>query len=286
MHLQFTPDLDEFNAQAGPFIEPRLDCNVMATVLEGVREGLHADARPVFAYGLESDGSVGMAAIRTPPWPMLVAGLTSADAPEFVARWLEIDPELPGVNAPPETSRAIAAAWRARTGGESHVHLSMAMHSLTEVRDPARLATGELRQPERSEHGLLAAWEEEFAREAHIQSGGRVPLMVSARLAHGALWLWDDGAPVTMVGWAGPVAGVARVGPVFTPPEHRGRGYATTATAAVSRLILDRVADTCMLFTDLANPTSNKIYAEIGYRRFAEWEEHAFAPRPPRDPSR
>jgi RimJ/RimL family protein N-acetyltransferase len=282
MRLQFTSDLEEFTRRATPFIEPRLDCNVMATVLENVREGLHADSRPAFAYGLEADGSVGMAALRAPPWPMLVAGLTPADAPEFVARWLEIDPELSGVNAPPVTSRAVAAAWRAQTGRASHVQVSMAMHSLTEVREPARPATGKLRQPEHSEHELLSAWEEEFARESHVQSGGRVPLMVSARLARGALWLWDDGAPVTMVGWAGPVVGVARVGPVYTAPEHRGQGYATTATAAVSRLILDRVANTCMLFTDLANPTSNKIYAEIGYRRFADWEEHAFAPSAPR----
>src|SRR5581483_11258909 len=116
--------------------------------------------------------------------------------------------------------------------------------------------------------------------EAHVQSGGSAPLLVAERLARGALWIWDDSGPVTMVGWAGPVAGVARVGPVYTPPEHRCRGYATTATAAVSRLILDGVADTCMLFTDLANATSTKIYAEIGYRRFADWEEHAFERAP------
>jgi hypothetical protein len=276
MRLHFTSDLDEFASTAGPFLEPRLDCNVMATVLVNVREGLHADTTPVFAYGTRPDGSVGLAAVRTPPWPMLVAGLEPADAPELVAQWLEIDPELSGVNGPPGTSRAVAAAWQTQTGRRSHVHLSMAMHSLTQVRDPARPAAGKLRQPERSEHGMLAAWEEEFAREAHIQSGGRVPQAVSSRLAHGALWLWDDAGPVTMVGWAGPVSGVARVGPVYTPPEHRRHGYATTATAAVSRLILDRVADICMLFTDLANPTSNKIYAEVGYQRFADWEEHAF----------
>lgn len=276
MRLVFTSDLAEFTQRAGPFVEPRLDCNVMATVLVNVREGMHAHSRPIFAYGVQADGSVGLAAIRTPPWPMLVAGLTPADAPEFVSRWLKVDPELTGVNGPPTTSRAVAEAWHAQTGGRSRVHMSLAMHSLTEVSDPMRPAPGQLRQPEPSEHGLLAAWEEEFAREAHIQSGGAVPLTVSSRLARGALWLWDDDGPVTMVGWAGPVAGVARVGLVYTPPEHRGRGYATTATAAVSRLILDRVANTCMLFTDLANPTTNKIYAEVGYRRFAEWEEHAF----------
>jgi predicted GNAT family acetyltransferase len=284
MRLHFTSDVEEFTRRAGGFIEPRLDCNVMATVLVNVREGLHADSNPVFAYGLKPDGSVVLAAIRTPPWPMLVAGLEPGDAPELVARWLQIDPELPGVNGPPATSRAVAQAWQAHTGGRSRVHLSLAMHSLTEVRDPARPASGKLRQPEHSELGLLAAWEEEFAREAHLQSGTRAPLTVSARLARGALWLWENDGPVTMVGWAGPVAGVARVGPVYTPPEHRRRGYATTATAAVSRLLLDGVADTCMLYTDLANPTSNKIYAEVGYRRFADWEEHSLGGTSP--PSR
>ncbi|HZU61333.1 MAG TPA: GNAT family N-acetyltransferase, partial [Solirubrobacteraceae bacterium] len=60
------------------------------------------------------------------------------------------------------------------------------------------------------------------------------------------------------------------------PPEQRGRGYATTAVAAFSRRALIRGAHTCMLYTDLGNPTSNRIYAAVGYRRVAEWEEHAF----------
>jgi predicted GNAT family acetyltransferase len=79
---------------------------------------------------------------------------------------------------------------------------------------------------------------------------------------------------MAMLGVHPTVARVARIGPVFTPPEHRRRGFAGTAVAAASRRALRNGADGCMLFTDLANPTSNKIYAEVGYRRVAEWEEH------------
>jgi predicted GNAT family acetyltransferase len=79
-----------------------------------------------------------------------------------------------------------------------------------------------------------------------------------------------------MVGVNLAVAGVVRVGPVYTPPQLRRRGYAGSAVAAVSRRALAAGAARCMLFTDLANPTSNKIYAEVGYRRIADWEEYAF----------
>jgi predicted GNAT family acetyltransferase len=83
---------------------------------------------------------------------------------------------------------------------------------------------------------------------------------------------------VSVVGNAPPVAGVVRLGPVYTPAALRGRGYASSAVAARSRLALEDGLR-CALFTDLANPTSNKIYAEVGYRRVADWEEIRFAPR-------
>lgn len=79
-----------------------------------------------------------------------------------------------------------------------------------------------------------------------------------------------------MVGINRPVAGAVRVGPVYTPPALRGRGYAGTAVAEASRRALAGGARSCMLYTDLANPTSNKIYAEVGYRRAGDWEEHDF----------
>jgi predicted GNAT family acetyltransferase len=72
------------------------------------------------------------------------------------------------------------------------------------------------------------------------------------------------------------IAGTVRVGPVYTPPENRRRGYATSAVAAASRRALAAGARQCILFTDLANPTSNQIYSTVGFWRFADWEEYAF----------
>ncbi len=62
------------------------------------------------------------------------------------------------------------------------------------------------------------------------------------------------------------MAGMTRVGPVYTPPELRGRGYAGGATAAVSQAVLDAGATEVVLYTDRDNPTSNALYQRLGYR--------------------
>ncbi len=76
----------------------------------------------------------------------------------------------------------------------------------------------------------------------------------------------------------------ARVGPVYTPPERRGRGYASNLVAAVSQAQLEAGCRSVFLFTDLANPTSNHIYQAIGYeavRDVADWRFEPVSPPPP-----
>lgn len=151
-----------------------------------------------------------------------------------------------------------------------------AMHVLDRVEDPIRQAPGELRAAGGHERDLLIDWMRAFSEESGVAGSDHAGQIVDAQLAAGCLFLWDDGRPVSMLGISPAVAGVTRIGPVYTPPQHRRRGYATTMVAAVSRRALAAGADRCMLYTDLANRTSNRIYAEIGYRRVADWEEHAF----------
>jgi hypothetical protein len=78
--------------------------------------------------------------------------------------------------------------------------------------------------------------------------------------------LWEvDGQPVSMAGFSGQTITGIRVNAVFTPPELRGRGYATACVGHLTRNLLDRYRF-CFLFTDQANPVSNHVYAKIGYR--------------------
>ena len=183
---------------------------------------------------------------------------------------------------PPPVSRRVyaaahvAAAWERRSGGRATLAIEEAAHRLERVTAPARPAAGALRAARQSDRALLVRWSLDFAREASDDYGDAEGV-VDRRLRNGGLHVWEDGEePVCMLGVNIEVAGVVRIGPVYTPPAHRRRGYASSAVAAASEAALARGAKACMLFTDLANPTSNRIYAAVGYERFADWREYRF----------
>ena len=275
MRFVLTHDPQEVATRTERLLQARLECNVFATVLMSVLDGVHRDPPPAFALGLAPDNEVSFAAMRTPPWPLLTTPLDGSPAEPFVDQWLEFDPDVSSVSGVPGTARAIAAAWSCATGGASRARMSMAMHVLDHVDDPPHPARGALRSPESDERDLLVRWWEEFASEAGMPGAAQAGATVDARLRQQGLLVWDDEQPVSMIGLNPPVAGVVRIGPVYTPPQLRRRGYAGSAVAACSRRALAGGAARCMLFTDLANTTSNKIYAEVGYRRCGDWEEIA-----------
>ncbi len=274
MRLKLTRDAGELIERAGPFLGARLERNILATVAGNAAQHGY---QGLFAFGIDDGDHVAYVALRTPPWPLLTSELPSpADADLLVAEWLAHDADATGVSGPPGTARAISAAWTKATGRRTHLARSEAIHTLSEVRDPPRPAAGTLRAPAAEERTLIISWLRAFNDE--VRDGiGEPEQLLSDRATGGGVFVWDDGGQaVCLVGCSPAVNGVARVAPVYTPPELRGRGYAGTAVAALSRRLLDRGAHHCMLYTDLANPTSNRIYAEVGYVRFADWEEHVF----------
>lgn len=272
---RLSADPREFAAQAGRFIAAERERNVIATVAGDALAGAYRQTH--FAWAGTPAGEIVAAGLRTAPWPLLVAGLDDQLAASLVAAWLERDPELPGVGGPAESSRALAGAWREATGGTTLLLMREAMHALSRVTPPARPASGELRLATLADLELLVAWEVAFRLEARVATSGEEERAVRRRIEKRAQYVWQDGAAVSTLGRSAAVARVTRIGPVYTPPEWRGRGYASAAVAAASQLALESDADTCMLLTDLANPTSNRIYAALGYRRFAEWEDHSFS---------
>ena len=85
------------------------------------------------------------------------------------------------------------------------------------------------------------------------------------------LWLWEhEHEVVSLAGYRSTSPNGARVGPVYTPPERRGRGYASALVAALSQQQLDEGRAYCVLYTDLGNATSNSIYQNVGYEFIEE----------------
>jgi hypothetical protein len=91
------------------------------------------------------------------------------------------------------------------------------------------------------------------------------------------IYLWEDAQRVSLTGYSGPTRNGIRIGPVYMPPEFRRQGYASALVAGVSQHLLDTGRKFCFLFTDLANPTSNKIYMRIGYEPVCDMDEYNFS---------
>jgi RimJ/RimL family protein N-acetyltransferase len=276
--VSFTRDLLELHPDADAFLAERVERNVIASLLVHARAGRLSARRLLFAWGSADDGQLRWLAMRTPDWPLLVTELSAGDADGLMEAWLREDPDVPGVTAVPDATRAVADAWSKRTGGRWRTRMEEALHLLDAVIEPPHTPAGRLRPAVSSDRDLLVAWERAFVADAGIgaTAAREAEDAVERRLAAGSAFLWEDAGPVSMLVLSPRIAGTVRIGPVYTPPEHRRRGYASAAVAAACRDALADGARRCMLFTDVANATSNRIYAAIGFRRVADWDEVEF----------
>ena len=219
------------------------------------------DTAPLFGWW--EQGTAGAAFMHTPPFPVVLTamapGIAAALAAELAGR------PVAGVNAGDEAAEAFAGAWTRRGGAAARVHRRMRLFRLAGLAPPGR-PDGGPRIAGDTDRGLLCRWYRAFEAEVH-ETGGDAAAEVGDRLGYGGLTLWEAaGVPVSFAGVSRRVAGMVRVGPVYTPPELRGRGYACAVTAEVSRAALAAGAGEVLLYTDLANPTSNALYQRIGYR--------------------
>jgi hypothetical protein len=222
------------------------------------------------------------AAVRTEPFN-LVLGDPSPDPAlgPLLEAVLVDDPEVPGIVGNVPFVEPAAERLASASGRSAERILSQGVYGLTAVRDVAR-APGEPRPAGPSDRGLLLDWLRAFVTESvpdPDESFRRLERTLESRFGidSAGFWLWEDGGePVSLSGFSGPMPTGIRIGPVYTPPEHRRRGYATTLVADQSAWLLEQGHRACFLYTDLANPTSNRIYVEIGYERVCDAMEFVF----------
>jgi predicted GNAT family acetyltransferase len=272
-------------AGAAPFLDlamPLLTADEAANCLPiGIATGLRDEPglyeTQQFWVVLAGDAPVG-AALRTGSHFLVLAREGRHGAVELLAESIEA---IPGVTGPrPEVER-FAAAWTERWGGIETVRTSQAIHVL-ETLSPVAAVPGAMTAAGHEDCDLLVDWVAAFAVEALAEDPPRQRhrTWVEHRLASGdgglVLWKDADGRPVSFAGFGGSTPNGIRIGPVYTPPTERGNGYASALVSALSgRLLLTRRF--CFLFTDLANPTSNRIYARLGYRQVCRADEIAFS---------
>ena len=204
------------------------------------------------------------AVLQTPPHPMLLTDLPGQSAVQLAAELADRGVRLAGIVGTESDVGALGQAWQQRTGVPGRIDQRQRLYQLSGLVGPDPVPAGAARIAIGADEALVTSWFSAFAAEAGVRE---VPgELVGSRLASEQLMLWEVAAePRSLAAMTPVIAGVARVGPVYTPPGWRGRGYGGAVTAAISELAQARGAESVILFTDLANPASNSLYVKLGY---------------------
>lgn len=184
---------------------------------------------------------------------------------------------LPGVIGLKSEAQTFANTWQLLTGESFQLAVAMKIHQLKVVQ-AINQASGSLRLATKSDRSLLINWIQAFESEALGENEPKSDsqLWFDKNLEQGSLYVWQDRVSVSMVAFGGATPNGIRISAVYTPPEHRNKGYATSSVAALSQRLLAQGYKYCFLFTDLANPTSNYIYQKIGYQSVCEMSNYVF----------
>ena len=269
----------EFLAVAkGPLMREEARNNLILGIAGRLNDGITYGEPPPYFLTVELDGEFAAAAIRTPPHPLILhceknlPGVIQAIHDHLAAA----DPSLPGVNGEPNVAAGFAELWTASLGQQAIIDVHLRIYVLEEVSMPAGVP-GRMRRASGEDLDVLAEWVGGFFAEAAPNDPPRDQKETVNRFMNsGTLVVWDDGGPVSMAGSSRGTDNGATVSLVYTPPEHRGQGYGSACTASLSQLLLDRGYSFCTLYTDLENPTSNKVYQRIGYRRICDATSYRF----------
>jgi uncharacterized protein len=272
----------DFLTVAQTWLEQDEVCNTLLLGVTSrlVREPDRLKTQPFLATVTDETGVVA-AAMITPPLQLIA----SCDRTDFepclrlivdAAYDAGFDP--PGVLGQIQLAESLARLASARNGKSCHQSFAQRVFELRQVKMPPQLPSGQLRVANEGDVPLIADWMEKFQVEALGRLEAPDTLKAAkSRIATGDIYVWEiDNTVVTMASRARPTTHGCTVNMVYTPPELRGKGYASACVALLSQHLLDSGYDFCTLFTDLANPTSNSIYQKIGYVGVADFAEYRF----------
>lgn len=281
---------------------------VVATAAERIaRSPRTAPAAPYAWFAVVTDRAddiVGIAMRTAPfaPYPPYLLPMEDEAAVVLAEALIGRDEAVRGVNGALPAARVFAEQMAAHAGGEVTVNMRVRLFELGDLAEVAP-PPGRLRAARDTDLSLVVDWFRRFHRDADEQAGhlddhdARDPVGeaghgsrsesispddVAERIRRGVVWLWvdEDDRPVHLTAANPPAFGVTRIGPVFTPKKQRGHGYASAAVAEVSRR-LQRDGARVTLFTDQANPTSNKIYLALGFEPVVDMVELAIGSEEP-----
>ncbi|MEO8608653.1 MAG: GNAT family N-acetyltransferase [Chloroflexota bacterium] len=282
MQLKRFENAAEFYEQVKPFlVAHEAEHNVLLGICSALIQTDIYEAPPYMAY-VEHDGEIVAVAMRTPPYNLVLSDMAD-DSPiaTLVQNTYATYPDLKGIVGLKAISKTFAQTWKAITGQDYRLNIEERLYRLQKV-NPVHQVSGEYRAAIEADREILVQWFIDFSVEAldgmsREDAERQFNVRLTSDPLQRGLRVWcDRGKPVSFAGYGGQTPHGIRIGPVYTPPELRGHGYASACVAALSQELLDAGRKFVSLFTDLSNPTSNHIYQTIGYEPVCYVDEYRF----------
>jgi predicted GNAT family acetyltransferase len=239
---------------------------------------IYSNDRPWF-LAIKNQGEIWAAAMRTPPYRPILAHLRGAFSEVSTALVQAIhaqDPAIPGVIGDREIAEPFTQKWCQSFGFEILEEVAQRIYQLTELVVP-RYAQGYLRPANLDDQEIVLRWIAAFSQEAlGATLNDHLLQRYRQRILDGDIFLWEDDGPLSLAGQSRPTHRGISIAPVYTPPEYRNHGYATSCVAALCERLLTHY-EFCTLYTDLSNPTSNSIYMQIGFKKYCDSVQYTYS---------
>lgn len=269
MHVTVHEGAEAFLDAAGPLLfAHEAENNVVLATARLVATGDHPFSEPFFFASLSEGGRITGAAVRTPPDSLFLTSMPEGAATRLVEAIAPTHPALPSVTGPIGPAHEFARAWSRAHGTRAALRHHWNVYVIEDVEPPARKAPGRLRRAGEGDLERLREWGPRYAHE--VSAPADVTAFLERMLRRGTLYLWDDGGARCLVAMSGQTPNGMRVAAVYTPDEHRNRGYATTAVAEMTAAMLARGYRFCMLVAETQDAVLNRIYRRLGFEAVAE----------------
>jgi uncharacterized protein len=268
---------EEFCARVIPSLSDREAENGLPFGIAQRLAAQPAAAQSALLLAVEAAGEVVAGAVWTPPHDVVVTRLPPGAAALIAERCATSGLHPTGASGPEGSGLELAELLARHTSSAVRVRVRQRVYELTRV-EPVPPAAGTARRALATDIELVATWYEQFVREVNLPRAPAARDWATATIDSGSAFLWQDGADRCLACLSRETPNGRAIGPVYTPPQARGRGYATSLVAALSRQVLASGKRFACLFTDADNPTSNHIYESIGFRFVCRYDAHALVP--------
>lgn len=229
----------------------------------------------------DSEGELKIATIMTPPHNLLLYEHypINDEAVELLAHEMEsIRIPIPGVLADKSLAARFTDKYTSISGRRIKDKKNLRIYRLDKSKE-IPLSSGRMRPADHKDLYYLPYWSIGFNQDCGhpVENITNTVEKVKRMLDEKTLFIWEDDVPVSQAAIGRRTLNGAVVNAVYTPPHYRGKGYASSCVANLSRHALESGYKFCSLFTDLSNPISNSIYMKMGYQPVCDYDEYSFA---------